>query len=182
MATILQQIGAALGLGSSHQTQASGASAPAGTTHAAFTLDLHANVNGEQLLVANQNGATIIAATDKPAIIVGGAGNDHLTGGDHADVILGGGGTNVMTGGGGPDTFGHAAGARDVITDFSPAAGEHIALAAGLTLTGTVHGIANPAAFGLSGGVQLADILSFSDGSHVVLMGSTDTPTSDWFV
>lgn len=72
-----------------------------------------------------------------PDILFGGAGgeriygfdgDDTIEGGDGADTIYGGAGTDVMTGGSGADVFvwttaahtGAAAGARDVIADFTP--------------------------------------------------------------
>ncbi|HTH16672.1 MAG TPA: hypothetical protein VL974_08475 [Magnetospirillum sp.] len=181
MATLLQNIASVLGIGNS-EAQASSASVPTGTTNAAFHLDLSQTLTGEQLLVAGPNDATLTATTDQRAILMGAAGNDHLVGGDHPDVLIGGGGTNVMTGGGGVDVFGHSSGAVDVITDFSPAAGEKIALATGLTFTGSTSVQVNPATFGLSGTSQASTQLNFSDGSHVILLGSHETPTSDWFI
>lgn len=182
MATLLQQIGAALGLSDS-EPLVSGNTVTAGTTNAAFHLDIHdSTATGEQVLIAAPNGATIIAETDQRALIIGGTGDDRLTGGDHADLLVGGGGANVSTGGGGTDTFGHAAGATDVVTDFSAAADEHIAVQSGLTWTGSSTTTVNAADFGLSGGTTPATALAFSDGSQILLLHTTETPDSSWFV
>lgn len=182
MASIFQQIGSALGLSNS-EPSVSGNTVTSSTTNAAFHLDIQqSGTVGEQVLVADQRGATIVSEQDQRAIIIGGTGNDHLVGGGHADLLIGGGGTNAMTGNGGADTFGHGAGARDAVTDFSPAAGEHIALQSGITLTGSTAVMADPHTFGLSGSPVSSQALSFSDGSHMTLLGVTETPTSDWFV
>lgn len=182
MATLLQRIGSALGLGDS-ETLASGNTVTQGTTNAAFHLDIHqSGGTGEQVLIAAPDGATINAEADRRAVIIGGAGDDRLTGGDHADLVIGGGGTNVLTGGSGTDTFGHAAGATDVITDFSAAADERIALQSGLTWTGSSTGTVNPRDFGLSGSTAPAVTLSFSDGSQITLLHSSETPDGSWFI
>lgn len=182
MATLLQRIGTALGLGDS-EPLVSGNTVTAGTTNAAFHLDIHnSTATGEQVLIASPDGATITAESDQRALIIGGAGDDRLTGGDHADLLVGGGGTNVLTGGGGTDTFGHAAGATDVVTDFSSAAGEHIAVQSGLTWTGSSATTVNAADFGLSGGSTPATALTFSDGSQMLLLHAAETPDASWFV
>lgn len=182
MASLLQRIGTTLGLGNS-EPLVSGNSLEPGSANVAFHLDVHQpGTTGQQLLVAEPQGATLIAPDDERALMIGGAGNDRLIGGGHSDLLIGGGGTNVMTGGGGTDVFGHAAGATDVVTDFSPSAGEHIALQTGLSLTGSTHAIVDPANFGLSGGPTAAVLLDFSDSSQVVLLHSTDTPNPGWFI
>lgn len=182
MATLLQQIGTTLGLGNS-EPLVSGTSLTQGTTNAAFHFDVQqSEANGEQLLVAAPEGATINAETDRRALMLGGQGNDVLTGGDHADLIIGGGGTNVLTGGSGTDVFGHAAGAVDVITDFSAAAGERIALQSGLSLSGSSSGTVNPSDFGLTGSSAQGVTLTFSDGSQTILLNTSETPESGWFL
>lgn len=182
MATLLQQIGTTLGLGNS-EALVSGNSVTQGTTNAAFHFDVQqSEATGEQLLVAAPDGATINAETDRRALMLGGAGDDILTGGDHADLIVGGGGTNELTGGSGTDVFGHAAGAVDVVTDFSTAAGERIALQSGLSLTGSSSGTINPADFGLAGTSTQGTTLTFNDGSQVILLNTTATPESGWFL
>lgn len=182
MATLLQTLGSLIGLGDS-EPLVSGNTVTSGTTNAAFHLDVHhSGAIGEQLLVAEQTGATIVAEPDNRAVILGGAGDDRLIGGNHADLLIGGGGINVMTGNGGTDTFGHSAGAIDVITDFSAAADEHIALQNGLTFTGATNTIVNPAGFGLTGSPTEAVTLTFSDNSEVVLLHSAETPNTSWFV
>lgn len=182
MATLLQRLGSVIGLGDS-EPLVSGNTVTAGTTNAAFHLDVHqAGAIGEQVLVAAPDGATIVAETDTRAVIIGGAGDDHLTGGDHSDLLIGGGGTNVLSGGGGTDTFGHSVGATDVVTDFSAAAEERIALQSGLTWTSSSTVIVDPAKFGLTGIAAPAQVLTFSDNSEVVLLTSTETPHADWFV
>ena len=72
----------------------------------------------------------------------GGAGNDRLSGGTGADVLRGGAGDDRIVGGRGDDTLSGGAGAdtfvfgrsagNDVVTDFSLAEGDRIALAPGL--------------------------------------------------
>lgn len=182
MATLLQRFGAVFGLGDS-EPLVSGNTVTAGTTNAAFHLDVHhGGTIGEQVLVTDLTGASIVAEPDQRAIILGGAGDDRLVGGDHADLLIGGGGVNVMTGKGGTDTFGHSAGATDVITDFSAAAGEHIAIHSGLSFTGSTNTIVNPANFGLTGSPAESVVLSFSDNSEVVLLHSAETPNASWFV
>lgn len=182
MATLLQQIGTTLGLGNSEPLVSSTAITQ-GTTNAAFHFDVQqSEATGEQLLVAAPEGATINAETDRRALMLGGEGNDILTGGDHADLLVGGGGTNVLTGGEGADVFGHAAGAVDVITDFSGAAGERIALQSGLSLTGSSSGTVNPADFGLTGTSAQGVTLTFSDGSQMVLLNSSEAPETGWFL
>lgn len=182
MATLLQRLGSIIGLGDSEPV-VSGNTVTPGTVNAAFHLDVNtAGDTGEQLLVAAPNGATLIGENDKRGFLMGGLGDDQLVGGDHTDLLIGGPGTNVMTGGGGTDTFGHAASATDAISDFSPAAGERIALQDGLSLTSSTQGTANPADFGLAGAPTAAVTMTFSDGSQVVLLGSTDTPTAEWFI
>lgn len=182
MATLLQQLGAALGFGNS-EAQASTSLAPTGTVNTAFSLDIHhTGTSDEQLLIAAQRDATMLAPSDMRVVMIGGLGNDHLTGGTQADLLMGGQGTNVMSGGDGADIFGHSTGATDVITDFSPAANERIALQQGMTLTGTTHGIVNPATFGLTGSPDQAVTMTFSDGSHIVLLHSSDTPDASWFI
>lgn len=182
MATLLQQIGSALGFGDS-EALVSATTVTQGTTNAAFHLELHpSETAGEQLLVAAPDGATINAETDRRAVIIGGAGDDRLTGGDHVDLVIGGGGTNVLTGGSGTDTFGHAAGATDVITDFSAAADERIVLQSGLTWTGSSSGTVSPGDLGLSVSAAPAVTLSFSDGSQITLLNSSGTPDASWFI
>lgn len=171
-----------LGLGA-EEPLVSGNNLTTGTTNAAFHLDIHEDGSvGEQVLLASQDGATLVAETDRSAILIGGAGNDSLTGGDEADLLIGGGGTNVLTGGDGTDAFGHFAGAVDAITDFSPAAGEKIAVETGLTLSGTSSGEINPADFGLTGDPTSGTVLTFSDNSQVLLLGLQETPDATWFV
>lgn len=182
MATLLQRIGNVFGLGNS-EPLVSGNAGTEGTTNAAFHLDIHgSSTTGEQIQIAEPGGATLRADTNQRALLIGGAGDDHLVGGNQADLLVGGGGTNILTGGPGRDTFGHSAGATDVITDFNAAAPEHIALQTGLSLTGTSHTTINPADYGLSGSVSQGEILSFNDGSQVVLMHTTATPDAGWFV
>ncbi len=63
----------------------------------------------------------------------GAAGGDRLDGGAGSDRLIGGAGNDILTGGADADTFvlGRAGGA-DVITDFSTAGGDVVALPAGL--------------------------------------------------
>lgn len=70
--------------------------------------------------------------------LFGDAGNDQLSGGAGNDSLEGGAGNDTISGGGGADIFayrtsdfaGGVAQARDVITDFSRAQGDHISLTA----------------------------------------------------
>jgi Ca2+-binding RTX toxin-like protein len=185
MADIFQNISDALGL-SDQTASASTISAPSnGSTNVAFSLQLSPGTfsGGENLFVAAPTDSTVTAPGSTSAVIVGGAGNDHLTGGSGPDVLFGGGGTNVLTGGGGTDVFGHAAGATDYITDFSHAAGEHIALQTGLTFTSSTATTVAPATVGLTGTTPIPAVaLSFSDGSTVTLVNSTDHPDNTWFI
>lgn len=182
MATLLQQIGTILGLGNS-ELLVSGTTVTQGTTNAAFHFDVQqSEATGEQLLVAAAGGASINAETDRRALMLGSQGNDVLTGGDHADLIVGGSGTNALTGGSGTDVFGHAAGAVDVVTDFSASAGERIALQSGLSLTSSSTGTVNPADFGLAGASAQGVTLTFDDGSQVILLNNSETPESGWFL
>ncbi|HLN25569.1 MAG TPA: hypothetical protein VK558_16465 [Patescibacteria group bacterium] len=185
MADIFQNVISALGL-SNHTASASTISAPSnGSTNVAFDLHLSPGAlsGGENLFVASPAGSTITAPGSTPAVLIGGPGNDHLTGGSGPDVLLGGGGTNVLTGGGGTDIFGHSAGATDFITDFSPSAGEHIALQTGLTFASSTDTTVVPSSLGLTGTAAVPAVaLTFSDGSTVTLVNSTDHPSSTWFI
>lgn len=186
MASFFQQIGDALGISSS-SGGASAVSPESGSTGTAFSLQLSNNAvlsGAEKLYIAEPGGANITVSGDSPAVIVGGAGNDHLSGGSGSDVIVGGGGTNVLSGGGGTDVFGHAAGATDYITDFSSAAGEQIALASGVTYVSSGTTTVTPSSIGLTGtSPETATVLTFSDHSTVTLLGETGTPdASTWFI
>lgn len=185
MASIFQQAANAVGLGSS-TSGASAVSPSSNSTGTALSLQLSNNalVSGsEQVFVAGPNGATIDASSSSsPVVIVGGSGTDHLIGGSAPDLIIGGSGTNVMTGGGGADIFGHMAGATDTITDFSPSSGEEIALAHGLTYSSSHTVTINPASLGLSGSPAASNVLTFSDGSTVTLLGNTEAPSTSWFI
>lgn len=182
MATLLQRIGAVFGLGESEPLVSSSTAAP-GTENAAFHLDVNdSGPVGQQILIAATADATLVAENDRRAFLIGNSGDDVLNGGDQTDLLIGGGGTNLLTGGGGTDTFGHAAGATDIITDFSAAAGERIALADGLELTGTSQGRVHPADFGLRGDPVEATTLTFSDDSQVILLQTQETPQAEWFI
>lgn len=184
MANIFQQLTQDLGL-SSQTAPASALHSPANSTNVALALSLSSQLlsGSEHVYLAGPGDATITAANDQHNVIVGGSGVDHLTGGTGPDVIIGGSGTNVMTGGGGNDIFGHTAGANDVITDFSPAAGEKIALAAGLSLTGSHADSVDPASIGLPAGPAMPVVqMSFSDGSSITLANSSTPPDPSWFL
>ncbi len=182
MATLLQRIGAVFGLGESEPLVSTNTVA-SGTENAAFHLDIHdSGPVGQQILIASTADATLVAENDQRALMVGNSGDDVLDGGDQTDLLIGGRGTNLLSGGGGTDTFGHAAGARDIITDFSADAGERIALADGLSLTGSSQGRVDPATYGFSGNAVEATTLTFNDGSQVVLLQTQDTPQPEWFI
>lgn len=111
------------------------ASAMAGA--ATFTMSAAAGVATTNITGTGGND-TIIAATSTASTVIGGAGNDNITGstladtisgGDGNDSITGGVGRDTLTGGAGVDTFVYAANATgsissnlaapDTITDFT---------------------------------------------------------------
>ena len=95
-----------------------------------------------------------------PDFIDGREGNDLLVGGPANDTIVGGSGQDVMTGNGGADLFLFAPGdGRDVITDFNPFQGDHLALPFG----------------GLFGGA--ASVGTDAVGSAVIAWSPTDSVT-----
>jgi hypothetical protein len=71
---------------------------------------------------------------ERPHYLLGGARQDTLTGGMEDDVLSGGGGDDELTGAGGADSFvfTSADDGNDTLTDFSPAEGDIIDLAAAL--------------------------------------------------
>lgn len=71
-------------------------------------------------------------------ILFGAHGEDRLLGGAGHDILDGGTGRDVLTGGAGADRFDLFRGTgRDAITDFNPADGDRIGLAAGTAWTVT---------------------------------------------
>jgi Ca2+-binding RTX toxin-like protein len=186
MASFFSHLLNTFGLGGSDSSASSVSASANGSTGVSLALKVPNTsfVSGsEQVYVAQPGGATITATDSNPHIIIGSTGTDHLTGGSGADLIIGGTGTNILTGGGGTDTFGHQAGATDYITDFFPASGEHIALAQGLSYTSSTTTTVTPSSIGLSGNTPVAsEALTFSDGSTVTLVGSTEHPSSSWFI
>ena len=184
MANIFQQLAQDLGL-SNQSAPASSDAAPPNSHNVALSLSLSNQLasGSEHLYLAGPGDATVTVANDEHNVIVGTSGTDHLTGGKGQDVIIGGGDTNVMTGGGGADIFAHVAGATDFITDFSAAAGEKIALAAGVSLTASHAVTVDPAAIGMNAGAGLPAMqMMFSDGSSVTLVNSTAQPEASWFL
>lgn len=184
MANIFQQLLQDVGL-SNQSAPAAANAAPANSSNVAFALTLSNQLlsGSENLYIAAPGDATLTAANDQHNVIVGGSGFDHLTGGKGPDVIIGGTGTNIMTGGGGADIFGHVAGATDFIADFSPAAGEKIALASGLALVSSHVISMDPAAVGLPAGPMVPAVqMAFNDGSTVTVVHSTATPEAGWFL
>lgn len=146
-----------------------------------FELPSDGLLSGDTVLhVAPDEGATL-AGGEGTDIIIGGAGDDTLDGGDDSDVLVGGGGTNTLTGGEGDDTFGHTAGATDIITDFAAGQNEQVILAQGLTLSTSEQ---STVTLDLGNGATeyQANVLTFSDGSTVTLVGNTETVSSDWLV
>jgi phospholipase/lecithinase/hemolysin len=109
--------------------------------------------------------------------VLGGTGGDSLRGGQGDDTILGGSGPdwlsgdlghNTLTGGGGADTF-HSGGGTDLVTDFSSAAGDHVAVDSGVTFT--VSQAASDT------------VISFSNGGQMTLAGVQQTSlASDWII
>ncbi|HLO77155.1 MAG TPA: hypothetical protein VK196_11940 [Magnetospirillum sp.] len=182
MASLLQLLGALVGVGNT-EPLVSGNTVLPGSSGVAFHLDVHeSGVVGQQVLVASSDGAVMQAPNDERGLMIGGTGDDRLIGGDHADLLIGGAGRNVMSGGGGTDTFGHALGATDLITDFSPAAGERIALQDGVSLSSSITGIVDPANSGLAGTPVQSTVMDFSDGSQVTLLHTVVTPDLVHFI
>jgi len=73
-------------------------------------------------------------------VLLGGADDDALDGGTGNDTLTGGGGSNTLTGGSGSDTFVLAAGAMDVVYDFTAGAGGDVLDLSGITLTNYAGG------------------------------------------
>ncbi|HIJ61209.1 MAG TPA: hypothetical protein HPQ04_00810 [Rhodospirillaceae bacterium] len=184
MANIFQQLAQELGL-SNQAAEASADAAPPNSSNVALALTLSNQLlsGSEHLYLAGPGDATITVANDQHNVIVGSSGADHLSGGKGPDVIIGGADTNVMTGNGGADIFAHVAGATDFITDFSPAAGEKIALAAGLSMTASHATTVDPTTIGMPAGAGLPAVqMNFSDGSTITLVNSTAHPEAAWFL
>jgi Ca2+-binding RTX toxin-like protein len=128
-----------------------------------FTLP--ANVENLTLLgdamigVGNSGRNEIIGNDNWGCILVGGDGNDSISGGQYADLIVGGNGADGMWGKGGPDTFiwnsiaetGTAPPVMDSIKNFSPLEGDKILLAGytNFTFVGDVNVSGNHAGGGL---------------------------------
>ena len=184
MANIFQQLAQELGL-SNQSAPATSDAAPPNSTNVALALSLSNQLlsGSEHIYLAGPGDATITVANDEHNVIIGTSGGDHLTGGKGPDVIVGGAGTNVMTGNGGADIFAHVAGSTDILTDFSPDAGEKIALAAGLSMTASHAVTVDPTAVGMPAGAGLAAMqMTFSDGSTITLVNSTAQPEAAWFL
>lgn len=64
----------------------------------------------------------VLRATDRPSILLGGPGDDALSGGGKNDILSGGPGDDTLTGGGGADIFilNDISDGGDTIVDFSP--------------------------------------------------------------
>ena len=83
-------------------------------------------------------GEDVLLGGDGNDILFGARGEDRLLGGTGNDILNGGTGHDVLTGGEGADRFDLFRGAgRDVVTDFNPAEGDRIGLAAGTAWTVT---------------------------------------------
>jgi Ca2+-binding RTX toxin-like protein len=132
------------------------------------------------LLVAPDTDSVLTGGEDRD-ILIGGAGNDDLTGGEGDDILIGGGGRNIHEGGDGTDIFGHAAGAFDIVVDFAPDQDEKLSVSEGLTVTSSEQGTVE-ANLGTGTTEQAAEIITFSDGSTLALIGVTQQFTSDWLV
>jgi len=124
---------------------------------------------------------SVLTGTENRDILIGGAGNDDLTGNEGDDILIGGGGRNIHEGGDGNDIFGHAAGAFDIVVDFAPDQDEKLSVSEGLTVTSSEQGTVE-ANLGTGTTEQAAEIITFSDGSTLALIGVTQQFTSDWLV
>ena len=71
-----------------------------------------------------------VSGDNQGDVLNGGAGDNSIVGGARADALVGGLGADTLTGGGGADTFQYnfATEGGDVITDFSAAQGDHLAI------------------------------------------------------
>lgn len=132
-------------------------------------------------LLIGPDSDSILNGGDDRDILVGGPGNDDVNGGEGDDILMGGGGRNILAGGGGDDIFGHVAGAFDIVTDFAPEQDERLALPPDLTVSSSEQGTVE-ADLGTGTADQNAEILTFSDGSTLALIGVTQNFTSDWLV
>lgn len=83
-------------------------------------------------------GEDVLLGGDGNDVLLGARGEDRLLGGAGDDILNGGAGRDIVTGGAGADRFDLVRGTgRDVITDFNPADGDRIGLAAGNAWTVT---------------------------------------------
>lgn len=134
----------------------------------------------DSMLLVAPDADTVLTGGDGADILVGGGGDDDLTGGDGDDTLIGGGGSNTHQGGDGDDIFGHAAGATDTVLDFSTE-DDKLSVAEGLTVTGTAQGTVQVDQ-GAGSTEQAAQIVTFSDGSTLALVGVTEDFSTDWLV
>ena len=122
-------------------------------------LDVLLGNAGQDVLLGNAGADTLC----------GGRDNDTLYGGFDDDLLFGDDGDDLLSGNAGNDTFVFAAGSgRDTITDF--AAGDRIAIAAGMTYTLGANGAGDA-------------VITFSASDEVTLTGvrSNQMP-ADWLV
>ncbi|MBC7905580.1 MAG: hypothetical protein H7Y60_02385 [Rhodospirillaceae bacterium] len=165
---------------SSDATTTSAASADTLTLPATISLDVPSSgVVGESptLQVAIDTD-TVLTGGDGNDILVGGSGNDNLDAGEGDDILIGGGGSNTHQGGDGEDIFGHAAGASDTVIDFS-VEDDKLSVSEGLTVTSTAQGTVQVDQ-GTGATDQAAQIITFSDGSTLALVGVTEEFSTDW--
>lgn len=136
------------------------------STGDAIVADLAAQSGGHKL--AAPSGALTAAAYassylpafggERAHFLFGGSRQDVLTGGMHDDVVSGGGGDDELTGAGGADSFifTSAEDGNDTLTDFTPAEGDIIDLAA--ALNGTSRFLADYVRITRSGSDALLEI------------------------
>ncbi|WP_448187233.1 PQQ-dependent sugar dehydrogenase [Azospirillum sp. sgz301742] len=124
---------------------------------------------GNDVLLGNRGADTLFGGRDDD-VLFGGVGDDALFGDDGNDRLSGDSGNDTMTGGGGADLFAFALGSgQDVIADFDFAAGDRLALPAGMGWTVTARGG--------------EAVVAFSDTDSVLLRGvRPEQVGADWFV
>ncbi len=106
-----------------------------------------------------------------PDFIDGRGGNDLLVGGLANDTIVGGPGQDILTGNGGADLFLFAPGdGHDVVTDFNPFEGDHLALPFGSASSVTTDAVGNA-------------VIAWSPTDSVTLAGVSPVLVNpSWFV
>ncbi|WP_207460951.1 hypothetical protein [Azospirillum sp. SYSU D00513] len=125
---------------------------------------------GTDRMYGNAGFDTLFGGRDDDTLF-GGQGDDWLSGDLGNDRLSADLGNDRLTGGSGADLFVFAAGGgRDTITDFDAAAGDRIALAAGLGYTVAANGVGEA-------------VIVFSANDAVTLAGvSREAVTAGWFI